>query len=146
LVFLFALRFLSLLFSSLLSVLKAFRIACRLALGYRAVCALQEVLYFGSMLTEALCSTLLDMQQVRVAKLWAPSRHGFPHGTVSRTARYPARHGIPHGTVSLTARYPARHGILHGTVSLTALYPARHVILHGTVSRTARYPARQVQL
>ena len=125
LVFLFALRFSSLpfssrLFSSLL--LKAFRIACRLALGYRALCALQEVLYFGSMLTEALYGTLLDMQQVRVAKLCAPARNGIPHGTVSHTARYPTRHGIPPGTVSHTARYLTRHGIPHGTVS------ARHSI------------------
>jgi hypothetical protein len=51
------------------------------------------------------------------------SRHGIPHGTVSRAARYPTRHGIPHGTVSRAARYPARHGIPRGTVSRAARYP-----------------------
>ncbi len=70
---------------------------------------------------------------------WYPTRHGVPHGTVSRMARYPTRHGVPHGTVSRASRYPARHGITPGMASHPARYPARH----GMVSHPARCPAQQ---
>jgi hypothetical protein len=40
-----------------------------------------------------------------------PTRHGIPHGVVSRPAWYPARRGIPPGVVSRPAWYHTRHGL-----------------------------------
>jgi hypothetical protein len=57
----------------------------------------------------------------------------------------PTRHGVPHGTVSRTARYPARHGILHGTVARFSTKPRRCCGLphtHWTIVPTLAPPLR----